>query len=321
MPNNANELLLIFLLGEAMARNLKTGYMCIATSGSVVHGAEDGRVIEKEWLEQMAANYNTRVYTACIWPEHRRYFNFGTILALKAEPATDPELKGEVQLFAIIAPNNSLIAANAEGQYCFPSIEVGENYRGTGTYFLKGLGVTDEPASAGVTELKFSKAGKDQTVLVVPGHEFNVNEHLNADTKPNLMDRIFGKTNADTSPDEQPEPHPMAKDKANTPDEKTTEFSALVDAIAAKTAEQMDTKLADFAKAHGLVKPADDEKGGDGKEPETEKETGKEGGDYAKLQTELDDLKAEFAKLQNTPTGGTDVPEGEGGDGSQGRCL
>lgn len=271
----------------------------------------------------MAANYNTRVFTACIWPEHRRFFSFGTILALKVEPATDPELKGELQLFAILAPNNSLINANAEGQYCFPSIEVGENYCGTGTYFLKGLGVTDEPAAAGVTELKFSKGGKQQTVLVAPGHEFNVNEHLNADTKPSLKERIFGKANADT-PDDQPEPHPMPQDKANTPDENTTEFSALVDAIAAKTAEQMDTKLADFAKAHGLDKPAANGKNDAGKEPETDTEAsqegGQEGGDYAKLKTELADLKAEFAKLQNTPAGGTDVPEGEG-DGSAARCL
>jgi len=306
-----------------MARQLKTGYMCIATSGSVVHGAEDGRTIKKQWLEQMAANYNTRVFTACMWPEHRRYFSFGTILALKVEPATEPELKGEVQLFAILAPNNALINANAEGQYCFCSIEVGENYRGTGTYFLKGLGVTDEPASAGVTELKFNKAGKEQTVLVVPGHELNVNQHLNADTKPSLMDRIFGKANTDTSADEQPEPLPMPQvnpPKQDTPDEKTTEFSALVDAIAAKTAEQMDTKLADFAKAHGLAKPTDAGKGDDGKEPQDGGETEKPEGDYAKLKSELADLKAEFAKLQNTPAGGTDVPEGEG-DGSAARCL
>ena len=304
-----------------MARTLKTGYMCIATSGSVVHGAEDGRVIEKEWLEQMAANYNTRVYTACIWPDHRRYFSFGTILALKVEPATEPELKGELQLFAILAPNNSLINVNAEGQYCFCSIEVGENYRGTGTYFLKGLGVTDEPASAGVTELKFSKGGKDQTVLVVPGHEFNVNEHLNADTKPSLMDRIFSKLNPDTSPDDQPEPHPMPKDKQETPNENTTEFSALVTAIAEKTAEQMDDKLTAFAKTYGLAKPAHDGKGGEGKDTPEGEENDKPDGDYAKLKGEFDELKAEFAKLQNTPASGTDVPEGEGGDGSQARCL
>ena len=112
----------------------------------------------------------------------------------------------------------------------------------------------------------------------------------------------------------------MPKEKQETPDENTTEFSALVDAIAAKTAEQMDTKLADFAKAHGLAKPAADGEGGGGKETPAGDEAEKPDGDYAKLKGEFDELKAEFAKLQNTPAGGTDVPEGEG-DASAARCL
>lgn len=302
------------LQAMTMARELKTGWVCIATSGSVVHGEEDGRVIDKEWLQQMAANYNTKVHTACLWPDHNRFFSFGKVLALKVEPATEPELKDELQLFAILAPNNSLIQANQGGQYCYPSIEVGENYRGTGTYFLKGLGVTDEPASAGVAELKFSKSkGKDETVLVFAGHQFNVNDSIESE-KVSLIDRIFGKP-----PKEPPEPDTMTDTKK--PEETNTEYSALLDALTSRFGAVMDDKLKDFAKTHNLEAKAPEADGNDndddkdkGKAPEQPEDK------YAALKADFDKLQNQFAQLQNTPAGGTKVPEGEG-DGAQQECL
>ncbi len=294
-----------------MAKELKAGWVCIATSGSVVHGEEDGRFIKKEWLQQMADNYNVKTHTACLWAEHERWYGaFGKVLALKAEPATEAELKGELQLFAILAPNNSLIRANAEGRFCYPSIEVGENFRSTGTYFLKGLGVTDEPASAGVTELKFSKKGKEETLLVASGHQFNLAEELEAE-KVTLLDRIFGKT-----PTDNPEPDTMT-DKSKTtegkakPEAENAEFSALVEAVTTRLGEVVDDKLTAFAKAHGLEKP--EAEGKDDVAPEESKA-------YAKLKADFDALKNEFAALKNTPEKGTEVPEGEG-DGEASYCL
>lgn len=137
-----------------MARNLKTGWVIVATSGETT----DGRKIEKKWLEDMAANYNERLYSAKIWPNHERYYGSqGKVLALKLEPATDPQLKGEVHLMAILAPSDNLVYANQQGRLVHTSIEVLKNFCGRGFFYLGGLAVTDNPASLGTTELQFSE--------------------------------------------------------------------------------------------------------------------------------------------------------------------
>ncbi len=137
-----------------MARNLKTGWVIVATSGETT----DGRKIEKKWLEDMAANYSERLYSAKIWPNHERYYGSqGKVLALKVEPATDPQLKGEVHLMAILAPSENLVYANQQGRLVHTSIEVLKNFANRGFYYLGGLAVTDNPASLGTTELQFSE--------------------------------------------------------------------------------------------------------------------------------------------------------------------
>ncbi len=136
-----------------MARNLKTGWVIIATSGDTT----DGRKIEKKWLEDMAANYSERLYSAKIWPNHERYYGSqGKVLALKLENASDPQLKGEVHLMAILSPSDNLVYANQQGRLVHTSIEVLKNFAGRGFFYLGGLAVTDNPASLGTTELQFS---------------------------------------------------------------------------------------------------------------------------------------------------------------------
>ncbi|MCO1337093.1 GPO family capsid scaffolding protein, partial [Microbulbifer sp. OS29] len=101
-------------------------------------------------------------------------------------------LKGEIQLYGIIAPNDYLINANRNGDYTHPSIEVGEDYRGTGKYFLRGLGVTDDPASAGVSELHFStNSGNKEKAIVFSGHQFNLAESL--EQERSIIKRIFSR--------------------------------------------------------------------------------------------------------------------------------
>jgi len=140
-----------------MARNLKTGWVIVATSGETT----DGRKIEKKWLEDMAANYSERLYSAKIWPNHERYYGSqGKVLALKVEPAADPLLKGEVHLMAILAPSDNLVYANQQGRLVHTSIEVLKNFANRGFYYLGGLAVTDNPASLGTTELQFSDSAE-----------------------------------------------------------------------------------------------------------------------------------------------------------------
>jgi len=136
-----------------MPNNLKTGWVAIATSGPTA----DGRTIEKKWLTDMAENYNPAVFSAKLWPDHLRFFGSqGKVLALKTEPATDLLLKDEIQLFAILAPSDDLVAANKRGLYTHTSIEVDKNFAGKGFTYLGGLAITDSPASLGTSELQFS---------------------------------------------------------------------------------------------------------------------------------------------------------------------
>lgn len=135
---------------------LMTNWLCIATEGDTV----DGRIIEKAWIEESAELYDPNLYTACIWPEHERWFgSMGEVLAVKAEHDED----GILRLYAQLRPNHHLLQANRDGQLLFTSAEFTPdgNFRGTGKTYLQGLGVTCSPASVGTTRLQF-KSGKNK---------------------------------------------------------------------------------------------------------------------------------------------------------------
>ncbi|MCW2257863.1 hypothetical protein M2263_003954 [Providencia alcalifaciens] len=135
---------------------LMTNWLCIATEGDTV----DGRRIDAHWLEESAELYDPNLYTACIWPEHERYFgSMGEVLAVKTERDSD----GVLRLYAQLCPNHHLLQANRDGQLLFTSAEFTPdgNFRGTGKTYLEGLGVTCSPASVGTTRLRF-KSGKNQ---------------------------------------------------------------------------------------------------------------------------------------------------------------
>lgn len=135
---------------------LRTGWVCIATEGTTV----DDREITAAWLTDMAETYDPSYYTALIWPDHDRWFNFGYVQELKTE-----SVDGKLKLFAILSPTRDLIYYNQTGQYQFCSIEPQEQFADLGRTYLRGLGVTDEPASTGTTHLKF-KDGRSASHLI-----------------------------------------------------------------------------------------------------------------------------------------------------------
>lgn len=132
-----------------MTTPVKTGWVCIASAGPTV----DGQEIAPEWLRQMAESYDPDFYTACLWPEHGRSRPVGHVEALKVDTQ-----QGTLKLFAVLCPTLELIELNASGRLQFCSIEPKPDFAGTGKWYLGALGVTDEPASTGVTRLKFSQA-------------------------------------------------------------------------------------------------------------------------------------------------------------------
>jgi Uncharacterized protein conserved in bacteria len=133
--------------------HLKTDWLCVATEGDTV----DGRVLERQWLIDMGETYNLKHYGALIWPEHEDDCgNFGEVL----DTMWQDDENGLARLYVSICPNMRLIYANNEDQLLYFSVEPEHNWRGSGRTYLKGLAVTDHPASVGTTRLRFSQRKK-----------------------------------------------------------------------------------------------------------------------------------------------------------------
>jgi len=130
--------------------HLLTDWLCIATEGDTV----DGREVFRQWIIDMGETYDFNHYGARIWPEHTRdWGSFGEVRDVMWQDGED----GLARLYAKISPNMNLIYANREGQMVYFSVEPEENWRGSGKTYLKGLAVTDRPASVGTTRLRFSE--------------------------------------------------------------------------------------------------------------------------------------------------------------------
>ncbi len=145
-----------------MAKTRKTRFTRIAVEGATT----DGRVIERDWIEQMAATYNPATYTARVNCEHIKGFSpnppfnaYGDVVALKTE-VVELTIGGVKQnrlaLLAQIEGNEQLIELVEAGQKRFTSIEVAPNFANTGKAGLVGLALTDNPASLGTEALQFS---------------------------------------------------------------------------------------------------------------------------------------------------------------------
>lgn len=133
-----------------------------------VEGATtDGRVIERDWITQMAASYSLQVYTALINMEHIKGFTpdgpfrrFGMVEKLEAAEITEGKLSGKLALYGWIAPTDDLVTMTGNWQKLFTSIEVNPSFADTGAAYLVGLAVTDDPASLGTEMLQFSAGAK-----------------------------------------------------------------------------------------------------------------------------------------------------------------
>lgn len=289
-----------------MARNLKTGWVRIATSGVTVDYSD--RVIEKDWLEAMAANYDPEVSAALLWPDHHRFYNGGKVLALKTEPATNKNLKDEIHLMAIISPNNWLIEANQEGQYIFTSIEVEKDYMdGKFDYYLPGLGVTDSPASAGVGELKFNAQNKEQHFF--KPEPFNLAENI----KRSFLDNFnFNNPDDDTMNLEQ-----FNAIKALL-DQQQAAFTVLTEQLASIQSCFTNKKEdgPDVPTPAGPI-TTDEPAPGAAANAFTVEQAKNLSESVAKLSENMEKMSVEFAALKENPAGGTALPEGDQGDANR----
>lgn len=129
-----------------------------ATEGQTI----DGRNISRDWIIQMAKNYDPAVYTAVANLEHYLsaapdsvFSAYGKVLSLSTQEA---DILGDkkLQLIAVVEASDSIVAVQKSGKKAFASIEVTPNFINKGIAYLTGLAFTDTPASVGTETMKFS---------------------------------------------------------------------------------------------------------------------------------------------------------------------
>lgn len=172
-----------------------------------VEGATtDGREIQREWLEQMAASYNPAVYTALINLEHIKSYlpdstfnRYGKVTALFAEEIKEGPLAGKMALYADVEPTESLVELVKKGQKLFTSMEVSPKFADTGKAYLVGLAATDDPASLGTEMLTFSASAAHNPLanrkqnpanLFTAAEETVIELEEVQDDKPSLFARV-----------------------------------------------------------------------------------------------------------------------------------
>lgn len=172
-----------------------------------VEGATtDRREISRDWISQMAANYDPAMYGARINMEHIKGYaadstfrRFGDVTAVEAEEITEGPLKGKLALYGWIDPTPELVELTKARQKIYTSIEVNPKFADTGEAYLVGLAVTDDPASLGTEILSFSASASANPLASRKQHKDNLftaaEETLiefteEADPAPSLLARV-----------------------------------------------------------------------------------------------------------------------------------
>ncbi|MBD2783797.1 GPO family capsid scaffolding protein [Xenorhabdus sp. DI] len=143
-----------------------------------VEGATtDGRKIQREWLNQIAANYDPKTYGARINLEHLNYPwypRFGDVESVYTEEIKEGALKGKMGLYGILSPTDELIKMNRERQKVYTSAEINLDFADSGGAYLVGLAVTDSPASLGTEMLQFSATAAANPFTARKQHPDNI---------------------------------------------------------------------------------------------------------------------------------------------------
>jgi len=198
-----------------------------------VQGATtDGREISRDWISQMAKNYDPTVYGARVNMEHIKGYaadstfrRFGDVTKVEAEEITEGPLAGKLALFGYIDPTPELVELTKARQKVYTSIEVNPKFSDTGEAYLIGLAVTDDPASLGTEYLSFSATAKanplasrkqDKENLFTAAEETLIEFYDEADAGPSLLSRV----------------KELFTRKEKTDDERFSDVSAAVTAVA-----------------------------------------------------------------------------------------
>ncbi|TMX39747.1 capsid protein [Vibrio rotiferianus] len=291
----------------------------VATEGATV----DKRIISATWIKDMAETYSHDQSTALIWPEHYKGDtpwgpyegkNWGVVEELKAEKRA-----GKLRLLAKLTPNNYLLSANKDGQKLFTSIEPDPDYLGTGRCYLRGLAVTDKPASTGTTRLQFSTAeGEEVTREVSHLEELDFSEcQPKSNPLSNFFSALANLAKHGELPNEinQSESTPSEEEEEMNP-EQFSQLMGKLDGIESKQNAQ-ETKINDLA---GKVEEfsAIDEKPDENNDQthsfsvqQFSEELQKQ---LSPVTEQVKDLQTQFAELKQEKPGQKPGDEGSGGE-------
>lgn len=116
----------------------------------------DGREINGDMLKAAATSYNPSVYGARVNIEHilsplpgSEFSAMGDVVGLSTEDITDGPLAGRTALYAEIEPTARMMSLLNDGKKIYSSIELEPRSTITGGPYLRGLAMTDTPASLG----------------------------------------------------------------------------------------------------------------------------------------------------------------------------
>ncbi|KFB99462.1 phage capsid scaffolding protein [Trabulsiella guamensis ATCC 49490] len=140
----------------------------VAVSGPTV----DGREINPSLLQQAAANYRPDVYGARVNVEHfissfpgSELSAMGDVMALSTDEITEGPLAGRTALYAEIEPTERMKKLTDDGKKIYSSIELDPNFSAlNGGAYLRGLAMTDTPASLGTERLQFAAQQRQQVM-------------------------------------------------------------------------------------------------------------------------------------------------------------
>lgn len=261
-----------------------------------VEGATtDGRVISRDWISQMAKNYDPAMYGARVNMEHIKGYTpdspfrrYGDVTALTAEEITDGPLKGKLALYGEIDPTPELVELTKARQKIYTSVEINTKFADTGEAYLIGIAVTDDPASLGTEILSFSATAKanplasrkqDKDNLFTAAEETLIEFYDEADAGPSLLARV----------------KELFTRKEKTDDERFSDVSAAVTAIAEQVQQNGDAQTQSLSALEKTLT---------GRLDAVEQQVGE-------YRTELAELQAQLAK---TDGGFTRRPASTGGN-------
>jgi len=186
------------------AKKFRSKMFCVAVEGATC----DGRTIERNWLTEIASSYDPNKYGARVFIEHIRGLNpewgfrcMGDVVAVKTD-TVKIDGKDRLALFAQIEPTTEFVSMTKAKQKIYSSIEVDPNFAGSGKAYLKGLGVTDSPASLGTEMLQFAAENPDASPLKARKHSpenfFSVAiesdiQFDEIEDKPSAIDQLFAR--------------------------------------------------------------------------------------------------------------------------------